>query len=51
VTADQVAAASGRRRAAESGYPNVLFRSGVVGKRRVGRREVFRLTEEYRAKG
>jgi hypothetical protein len=37
VTADQVAVASGRSRGIESGYLNVLFRSGVVGKRREGR--------------
>jgi len=46
VTAYEVAAMTGRARAVESLYLNVLHRRGVVLKERQGRKAVFALKEE-----
>ena len=48
VTAYEVAATTGRARAVESLYLNVLHRRGVVLKERQGRKAVFALKEEHR---
>jgi len=48
VTANEVAATTGRARAVESLYLNVLHRRGVVLKERQGRKAVFALKEEHR---
>jgi len=48
VTAYEVAATTGRARAVESLYLNVLHRRGVVLKERQGRKAVFALKDEHR---